>query len=126
MLNIADEQQILVRCVDVIYRQFFLMLYTDSLDSFSEIKWIQWIQKQVIVTFRYIKEKKLYFIIYVNTYLFYCLRKFFSHSEDIDIVKHSTIKSQSHLEVLSVFCFLAIRFVRPPATGPRSLALMFC
>ena len=55
----------------------------------------------------------------------FIVTKVFSDSEDIDIVKHSPIKSQSHLEVLSVFYFLAIRFVRPPATGPRSLAFMF-
>ena len=55
----------------------------------------------------------------------FIVTKVFSDSEDIDIVKPSPIKSQSYLEVLSVFCFLAIRFVRPPATGPRSLAFMF-
>ena len=59
-------------------------------------------------------------------YLIAEARKFFSHSIDIDTVKHSTIKAQSHLQFLSVFCFLAVRFVRPPATGPGFLALMFC
>ena len=46
--------------------------------------------------------------------------KCFTHSVDRGIVKHSPIKSQSHLEVLSVFCFLAIKFFRCLAPDPQT------
>ena len=46
------------------FGEVFIICYFQSWGaSFSEIKWIQWIQKQLIVTLRYAKREKVAFII---------------------------------------------------------------